>query len=388
MRDEKTQNLITWGTSLVLAAALFLIPLTSSAASISDLQAQQRAKEAQAAAAAAAAAKKQAEANAINTQISNLTQQINATQRAIDDTENQIGATQAAINDLTAKIKQANEQLDAEKIKLNDVLVSWYMEASDSSLTYALLASNTLSDVITNQEYYESIKQQIADETAKIQAMKEELAKSKSEQDQKMASLNDLRAQKQNYFNTTLAQKSYQNQLLNGTLAQKQAYVNQASALQAEIHNISESIYALRQQLGSNEIINSEGCGGYPYCGSTPDIPDPWMFLTRECTSYAAWYFNVIEGKSWRNTRPGSGSAWNWPALASDQGYSVSSSPRVGAIISWGQSASMPYGHVAIVRAVNGDGTIDVSEYNWVKFSYSYRGHVSPARYGSYRYIY
>ena len=262
------------------------------------------------------------------------------------------------------------------------------MEGDDSSLTYALLSTGTLSDAVTKQEYYDSIKQQINDETARVQAMKDDLVEQKATQDQKMAELTKLKEQRQSYYNTTQSQLSYKNRLLSGTLAQKEDYLEQADALKAEVHSISDAIYSLRQQLGAGEIINDQGCGGYPYCNSTPDRPDPWMFLTRECTSYAAWYFNVMEGKDFVNTRPGSGSAYNWPALASDQGYSVSSTPRVGAIISWRQSSSMPYGHVAIVRGVNGDGTIDLSEYNWVKFKYSYRENVSPSRYGSFSYIY
>lgn len=128
------------------------------------------------------------------------------------------------------------------------------------------------------------------------------------------------------------------------------------------------------------------GGSGYPFGGI--DQPDPWGFLTRECTSYAAWYWNSVLGKDFINTRPGSGSAYNWPALARDQGYSVSSNPRINAIISWQQSASMPYGHVAIVERVNSDGTIDVSEFNWRPYVYTYRSGVNPSRYGSYSYIY
>ena len=98
---------------------------------------------------------------------------------------------------------------------------------------------------------------------------------------------------------------------------------------------------------------------------------------------------NAVEGKSFYNTRPGQGSAWNWPALAHDQGFTVSGNPQVGAAISWEAGGlTSAWGHVAIVEAVNSDGTIDVSEYNWIKYSYSYRKNVTPSDYGSYSYIY
>jgi surface antigen len=96
-------------------------------------------------------------------------------------------------------------------------------------------------------------------------------------------------------------------------------------------------------------------------------------------------------GKSWqRGEGPtGTGDATNWPNLARRQGYSVSSTPHIGAIISWNAgSLTSGYGHVAIVEKINTDGTIDVSEYNWTPLSYDYRKNVDPGDYGSYSYIY
>lgn len=111
---------------------------------------------------------------------------------------------------------------------------------------------------------------------------------------------------------------------------------------------------------------------GYPYANSPPDIRDQWMFYTRECTSYCAWVWNDILGIPWYNTRVGSGSAWNWPALAADQGYSVDLIPQVWAICSWPAGEIFgPYGHVAIVEAIYNDGTFYVSQYNWWPYAYS-----------------
>jgi surface antigen len=41
------------------------------------------------------------------------------------------------------------------------------------------------------------------------------------------------------------------------------------------------------------------------------------------------------------------------------------------------------YGHVAIVEAVNGDGTVAISEYNWVPYKYSFRAVVNPYNYSA-----
>jgi len=125
-------------------------------------------------------------------------------------------------------------------------------------------------------------------------------------------------------------------------------------------------------------VIPVYAVNGYPFANSDTNGVDPWGFYYRQCTSYAAWYFNAVEGASWYNTRPGSGSAWNWPVLAADQGYSVGSTPRAGAIASWDRGGLFGnYGYVAIVESVNIDGTINVSEYNWIPYSYSERNNVS-----------
>jgi len=171
------------------------------------------------------------------------------------------------------------------------------------------------------------------------------------------------------------------------TIAERKKYLKLADNLVKEHAQISEEIY--RWRLANSKEKIEGGDSGYPF--DAIDAPDPWFFLTRECTSYAAWYWNVKLGKEWRNTQPGRGSARYWDEIARTLGYSISSTPRVGAIISW-KGPLFPgdiWGHVAIVEAVNPNGTIDVSEYNWAtKYGYSYRKNVDPNDYGAYVYIF
>jgi surface antigen len=216
---------------------------------------------------------------------------------------------------------------------------------------------------------------------------KNDLADQKTEKENKMKELSDLRSQQEGYKKTVEDQKSQKDRMLAMTNNQKSDYLATVEKLNKDITQISAEIYAERQRNTFNEI-KILGTSSYPFRDDDPDLPDPWLFLTRECTSYVAWYWNVKLRKPFVNTRPGQGSAWNWPALAGDQGYNVSNMARAGAIITWQKSGMMPYGHVAIVEAVNGDGTIDISEYNWSKFAYTYRKNVNPGNYGSYSYIF
>ena len=86
------------------------------------------------------------------------------------------------------------------------------------------------------------------------------------------------------------------------------------------------------------------------------------------------------------------GNANQWPNSARNRGYTVSTTPRAGSV---GVMMSGPYGHVVWVESVNGNGTINISQYNyWLRGTanggwghYSEFKNVSPSAYQSYIYI-
>jgi surface antigen len=117
-------------------------------------------------------------------------------------------------------------------------------------------------------------------------------------------------------------------------------------------------------------------------------IIDPWRFYNRECTSFVAWRLNVqlgatsYPGGPWKFSNfmtaqgvPGTGgvqfgNAGTWDAAATKLGYRVDTIPAVGAVAQWrgGESSynwsGSALGHVGIVVAVAGDGTITMASYN------------------------
>ena len=74
---------------------------------------------------------------------------------------------------------------------------------------------------------------------------------------------------------------------------------------------------------------------------------------------YCTWYvYN-------RRAVPWLGNAWEWFGQAQSYGWATGQTPRVGAImVTWESS----FGHVAMVDAVNGDGSFVVSEMNFVRW--------------------
>lgn len=113
----------------------------------------------------------------------------------------------------------------------------------------------------------------------------------------------------------------------------------------------------------------------YPYKNAPFDVTqsaaamDPWAFVMRNCTSFAAWRLNVQQGRTvapWlfvnnlRGAHFGDGS--DWDDAARQLGFAVDQKPAVGSVAQWNGT---PYGHVAIVSAVRSAGnTIDVESYN------------------------
>jgi surface antigen len=55
--------------------------------------------------------------------------------------------------------------------------------------------------------------------------------------------------------------------------------------------------------------------------------------------------------------------AWNWPHVARLSGLRVDREPTVGSVAAWPHLAK-PFGHVAYVTGVRGQGLVDVAEYN------------------------
>jgi len=369
-------------TSLVAGSANFAV-----AADINDLLNQKNDLQQQQQELQNAADNKAKEAKTITGQIKGLDSDIQTTQGKIDETGKKVDSISAQITKLSSNIDVKTAELNDLKVKLNNAIREIYRSSSRSELQL-LLGTNSLSESMNQMKYTESVEAQVKTIHGQVLSAKNDLQKHKSDQEAKKAELDQLQSQQVAYKKSTEYQKSQQEKLKSMTVEQQQSYEELVAKLRTEMSEISQQIYAERQKrlTGGDESLGG-GCSGYPY--GEIDVPDAWGFLTRECASYAAWYWNVMLGKKWVNTRPGSGSAANWPALASDQGYSVSSSPKVGAIISWGASSlTSSWGHVAIVESVNSNGTIDLSEYNWLRYSYSRRNNVTPYDYGGYSYIY
>lgn len=132
--------------------------------------------------------------------------------------------------------------------------------------------------------------------------------------------------------------------------------------------------------------------GDCAWCaGSADPGPDPWSLYKRECVSFVAWRMNQQmgwkEGSEYPFT-PGKlgigllGNAAEWKGNLAQAGYVTDKTPKAGAIAWWGAYGATGIGeagHVAVVKKVNSDGTVDIEQYNaWPK-EHAYSTQTIPA---------
>ncbi len=367
---------------------LVIIPQVANAATLNELLRQKADLQKQSEENRKKAEAKKRESASLQNLIGDLDGDISYTSNRISNTQNRINLTEKIITDLNGKIGQT----EAELTKFNDQLRIAYItlyELAQTSTAEMLLQEDSLSDMVSRAQYLEAIQTSLIDKVKQATAIKDDLSEQKKNNETQQADLQGLRKELESSKAQLAGQRAEKDSLLHETKGEQVKYEELLKKLAADQEKIDRQIYeARRKSAGKGEQIIYGG-SSYPWGNeSNPAAVDPWFFYKRQCVSYTAWKFQSTYGKTFTNTRPGQGSAWNWPNLARDQGYTVSSTPRVGAVVSWPIGQNRPYGHTAWVEAVNPDGTINVSEYNWVvERGYSERRNVNPYQYGTPSYI-
>ena len=123
----------------------------------------------------------------------------------------------------------------------------------------------------------------------------------------------------------------------------------------------------------SGVVAGDPSRGGYPASSRSPwggnwgtDYPidntiDNWGMYNRECVSYTAW--KVAASGRRMPYWGGRGNANQWPSSAQADGIPTGSTPRVGSVAI---RMSGYYGHAMYVERINNDGTVHVSQFNWL----------------------
>lgn len=306
-----------------------------------------------------------AQASSYQDAIARLQEQISALQQSINKNQ----AEQAA---LRAQIVEKQKEIDHQRAVLGEVLRSMYVDG-DISTIEMLATSNNLSDYVDKEEYRNSIQNQIQDALAQIAALQKQLQAKKVKVDQL---IDDQKTQQ----NQLAANKKKQSSLLSYNQSQQSAYNQKLQANRAQISKLYAAQAAAQAAYARSHRITyygESGNGGYPnkWAYAKQDtLVDDWGMLNRECVSYVAWKVDASGhhmphwGGDYTNHR--GGNAYRWMDNADIDHIRRTGSPpsswRSGVAVVWDENDGVgSVGHVAYLEAVNSDGSIEVSQYNF-----------------------
>lgn len=290
----------------------------------------------------------------LENEAANLQSVVARIQGEITAIEQQIVANQAKRDETVTKIAEAEAELAKQKKLLGENVRAMYMEGDISTLEM-LASSKDLSHFVDKQQYRESIQDKIKDTLDAVTSLKAELKDEKANIDKLLVDQQAMQTQLD-------GQRAEQNRLLALNQDQQAAYEQNIQSNNSKIAELR------RQQIAANAAFTGSGSRknipdttGYPWANAPfpNEISDPWGMYQRQCVSYTAW-------KVWKSGRHmpywgGRGNANEWDDNARAAGIPVDGNPRVGDIA---VSNNGYYGHVMYVEAVNGDGTIYISQYN------------------------
>lgn len=360
-----------------------------------------------------------------NQEISSLTAQQAAAQQQVDNIQGQVDeivAEQAKLNEENARLESESASLAAEIERLSADIVSRdgalkeqarsaQVDASASSYINTILDSKSIVDAVSRVNAMREIvaannrmlEQQKTDKEAIVEKQKanQEAIKTlaanrqKLEDDAQVLEVRqaELRAAQLNLAaekataeddkSALLAEKSAAEEAARQAAARQAAYEAQQVALAQQQ---AASIISTPVAQSSTETVATPSQSQVVEQSTTVSTPSNSSSSSSSAASNNARYnassypvgectWGVKSQVSW--VGPYWGNANQWVASARAEGFSVGTTPQVGAVAVWVGGA---YGHVALVTAVESSTNIQVSESNYMGRRYigNHRGWFNP----------
>lgn len=350
-----------------------------------------------------------------NQQINELTAQQTAAQQQVDSIQgqvNEIVAEQEKLTEENVRLENESKALSAEIDKLSADIVSRdgalkeqarsaQTDASASSYINTILDSKSIVDAVSRVNAMREIvaannrmlDQQKLDKEAVVEKQKANqeainvLAANRQKLEDDEQVLKVRQAELQVAQLNLAAEKATAEDEKNDLIAQKAAAeeaARQAAARQAE-YEAQQA--ALAQQQAASAVAQVVATVSTPKATTETKTEEPTApavsstaaasnakydassYPIGECT------WGVKSQVSW--VGPYWGNANQWVASARAEGFSVGTTPQVGAVAVWVGGA---YGHVALVTAVESSTNIQVSEsnYNGHRYIGNHRGWFNP----------
>ena len=364
-----------------------------------------------------------------NQEISSLTAQQAAAQQQVDNIQAQVDeivAEQAKLNEENARLESESASLAAEIERLSADIVSRdgalkeqarsaQVDASASSYINTILDSKSIVDAVSrvnamreivtannrmleqqktdkeaivekqkaNQEAIKTLaanRQKLEDDAQVLEVRQAELkaaqlnlaAEKATAEDEKSALLAEKSAAEEAARQAAARQAAYEAQQV--ALAQQQA----ASIVSTPVAQPSTETVVTSSQ---SQVVEQSTTVSTPSNSSSSSSSSSSSAASNNARYNASSYpvgectWGVKSQLSW--VGPYWGNANQWVASARAEGFSVGTTPQVGAVAVWVGGA---YGHVALVTAVESSTNIQVSESNYMGRRYigNHRGWFNP----------
>lgn len=299
--------------------------------------------------------------------VKELSNQISAQEAVIADTKSKI-------KDLKVKIKETEAKLKEKQEGLAELLVNMHFEG-DAEPIKILAGSNSISDLAEKASRTEVAKREIAAAAEAVQDTKEKLEKQKVE-------VEDLLDEQKNAQEELVSVRSEQQEFVRKYKDDADAYAEVARAAREAQQKAMEEFQAAHPEMFGGMGAYYGAFNSYPWQDQCPQNQDavayePRRYYLCECTDYAAWKVYETYHVNW--VAWGNAGDWYGTALANGANISVG----VPVAHSVGQAGGGPYGHVFWVESVNGDGSINVTEYNNAYATQLYTGSFHYGDFGS-----
>lgn len=336
--------------------------------------------------------KLRAKTNTLNNELAILTSEKAAIQAKVDVTE-------AKHKKLIAEIKEAEAKIEVNRGVLGETIADIWIGDQITPIEM-MFSSSTIGQFLDKQEYRSSIRDELKSNIDDIKQLKTDL---EDMRDEVKVVLDEQRAAR----DELAAKESATQNLLSQTRGQEQNYQRILQETNQRMKDLQKE-YERARQAWTGGYITQGGSGGYawanvPYPCWTPGCSDPWGLFYRECVSFVAWRLDRA-GKGVMHFS-GSGHAYQWPHTTrnyttqygpnkvnpdngSNRGSYVAT-PHVGdAVVIPAGAQNIPWtGHVMFVESINGDDSINISEYNFAGPGVYSERTISKALYSSYTFI-
>ena len=282
--------------------------------------------------------------------------------------QTQIDISQTKYDQLVIQIADTEQKIKDNQDALGTTIANMYVDGNITPIEM-LASSKNISDYLDKQEYQSSIRDQLSSTITKVKDLKTQLNKQQTDVGKILA---DQKSQRE----ILVAKENEQQSLLDRTQGQEATYQQMIGSNQSAIAEAKATQAIINARIngsGGFTLVDSGSLVDYPWNSSNCPM---WGYLStdgadgnggdghgygcRQCASYVAWRFAKET-----SLYPSWGNAVDFTASAVAAGF-TEGAPQAGSIAVMDPGkAGQSYGHVAWVEAVDGNGKMVVSQYNY-----------------------